>query len=113
MSVAVFYRRDPADSWINVTDLSLSVDDSAAVTASIADMELDYSTLNVAQEGQNILLHTYKDILGLVKGVNVYYMKVLQYTVDPLVDPTNEVDLLHEARVHQWAPGLLQVNPSI
>ena len=40
-------------------------------------------------------------------------MKIVQYLIDPFTDPTNEIDLSHNVRVHQWAPNLLQVNPSI
>ena len=115
MPVAALYRKDENDSYQNVLDLSLPASSVTNINASLANLAVDYSLGNVASKGVDIILEAYKhdSSVTLSVGVNDFDMRIVQYTVDPFTDPSNPIDLSHNVRVHQWAPGLLQVNPSI
>lgn len=115
MPVAALYRKDETHTWKLITDLNLSTQASTEIASILTNLELDYSPQNVASKGVDLILQAYKydDDHSLVVGINDYDMKIVKYTLGPFTDPTDEVDLFHNVRVHQWAPNLLQVNPSI
>lgn len=115
MPVAALYRKDDNSSYQNVLNLSLPTAATAAIGVAITSLEADYSLTNVASKGTDIILQAYKhdSNVTLSVGINDFDLKIVQYTTDPLVDATNPIELSHAVRVHQWAPGLLQVNPSI